>query len=236
MGEGVALRGLRPLWRLRRPRHIGSSCDVLELPAPSHARVCSLAAVLRPSAAAATGSAAFGRAGAFGARWHLHWHAIVSSRAVQARASARSQALDATCVSRKNYVAMGTPHFAPSAKFQLILQVFPTEVCKGFASKCPGGQIDRLRTDTLISLNEREREQFIAGLSRGPGIHTTGRFPGSSARGPGNGEGTGGESKEEEKKGQPSPFPGKIPGAIVHFSTFCTARPPKGIAARAAPH
>ena len=45
---------------------------------------------------------------------------------------------------------MGTPHFAPSAKFQLILQVFPTEVCKGFASKCPGGQIDRLQTDTLI--------------------------------------------------------------------------------------
>ena len=40
---------------------------------------------------------------------------------------------------------MGTPHFAPSAKFQLILQVFPTEVCKGFASKCPGGQIDLYR-------------------------------------------------------------------------------------------
>ncbi len=40
MGEGVALRGLRPLWRLRRPRHIGSSCDALELPAPSHARTC----------------------------------------------------------------------------------------------------------------------------------------------------------------------------------------------------
>jgi hypothetical protein len=41
---------------------------------------------------------------------------------------------------------MGTPHFAPSAKFQLILQVFPTEVCKGFASKCPGGQIDLYKT------------------------------------------------------------------------------------------
>ncbi len=39
MGEGVALRGLRPRWRLRRPRHIGSSCDVLELRAPSHARL-----------------------------------------------------------------------------------------------------------------------------------------------------------------------------------------------------
>ncbi len=49
----MALRGLRPLWRLRCPRHIGSSCDALELPA---------------SAAAATGSAAFGRAGAFAGR------------------------------------------------------------------------------------------------------------------------------------------------------------------------
>ena len=49
-------------------------------------------------------------------------------------------------------------------------------------------------------------------------------------------EGTGGEGKEEEKKGQPGPFSGKSPGAIVHFSTFCTARPPKRIAARAASH
>jgi hypothetical protein len=73
--------------------------------------------------------------------------------------------------------------------------------------------------------------------SHGPGPPgSTGRFPGSSGRGPGNGGGTGGESKEEEKKGQPSPFSGKIPGAIVHFSTFCTARPPKRIAARAASH
>jgi hypothetical protein len=62
--------------------------------------VCSL--VLRPSAAVATGSAAFGRAGAFGARWRLYWHAALSSRAVQSRrASARSQALVAACVSRK---------------------------------------------------------------------------------------------------------------------------------------
>jgi hypothetical protein len=35
MGEGVALRGLRPRWRLRRPRHVGFSCDVLELRDPS---------------------------------------------------------------------------------------------------------------------------------------------------------------------------------------------------------
>ena len=79
-------------------------------------RVCSLAAVLRPSAAAATGSAADGRAGAFGARWHLHWHAIVSSRAVPSRASARSQALDATCVSRKNYVVHGGASFCAERK------------------------------------------------------------------------------------------------------------------------
>ncbi len=45
---------------------------------------------------------------------------------------------------------MGTPHFAPSAKFQLILQVFPTEVCKGFASKCPGAQKTVYGPDTLI--------------------------------------------------------------------------------------
>ena len=79
-------------------------------------RVCSLAAVLRPSAAAATGSAAFGRAGAFGARWHLHWHAIVSSRAVPSRASARSQALDATCVSRKRHQVHGDASFCAERK------------------------------------------------------------------------------------------------------------------------
>ena len=52
MGGGVALRGLRPRWRLRRPRHIGSSCDVLELRAPCHARLL-----------ARSGAAAFGRSG-----------------------------------------------------------------------------------------------------------------------------------------------------------------------------
>ena len=75
---------------LRRPRHIGSSCDVLELRAPCYARLL-----------ARIGAAAFGRSGAFGARWYYACYAIVSSRAVQSRASARSQALDATCVSRK---------------------------------------------------------------------------------------------------------------------------------------
>ena len=63
-----------------------------------------------------------------------------------------------------------------------------------------------------------------------------GGSPEAQAGARGTEDGTGGESKEEEKKGQPSPFSGKIPGAIVHFSTFCTARPPKRIAARAASH
>ena len=79
-------------------------------------RVCSLAAVLRPSAAATTGSAAFGRAGAFGARWHLHWYAIVSSLAVQSRASACSQALDTTCVSRKGHQVHGDASFCAERK------------------------------------------------------------------------------------------------------------------------
>ena len=50
----------------------------------------------------------------------------------------------------KGIKSTGTPHFAPSAKFQLILQVFPTEVCKGFASKCPGGQKSVYGQDTLM--------------------------------------------------------------------------------------
>jgi hypothetical protein len=58
----------------------------------------------------------FGRAGAFGARWHLHWHASVSSRAVQSRASARSQALDATCVSRKGHQVHGDASFCAERK------------------------------------------------------------------------------------------------------------------------
>jgi hypothetical protein len=61
MGEGVALRGLRPLWRLRRPRHFGSSCEALELPAPSHARLLARigAAAFGRSTVTATGSAYF---------------------------------------------------------------------------------------------------------------------------------------------------------------------------------
>ncbi len=62
--------------------------------------------------------------------------------AVQSRASARSQALDATCVSRKNYVVHGDASFcfAPRAKFQLMLQVSPRSPSRGFASRRPGGQ------------------------------------------------------------------------------------------------
>ena len=100
-------------------------------------RVCSLAAVLRPSAAAATGSAAFGRAGAFGARWHLHWHAIVSSRAVPSRASARSQALDATCVSRKNYVVHGDASFCAERKIPTNIAGIPHRSMQGFREQMP---------------------------------------------------------------------------------------------------
>ena len=42
--------------------------------------------------------------------------------------------------------------------------------------------------------------------------------------------------KRRRRRGSPAPFLGKIAGAIVHFSTSCTARPPKRIAARAASH
>ena len=113
-------------------------------------RVCSLAAVLRPSAAAATGSAAFGRAGAFGARWHLHWHAIVSSRAVPSRASARSQALDATCVSRKNYVVHGDASFCAERKIPTNIAGIPHIVTRGFREQMPRRPNDRLQ-DTHIN-------------------------------------------------------------------------------------
>ena len=116
-------------------------------------RVCSLAAVLRPSAAAATGSAAFGRAGAFGARWHLHWHAIVSSRAVPSRASARSQALDATCVSRKNYVVHGDASFCAERKIPTNIAGIADKSSVSFrranAQEAKSNSTDR-QTDTLI--------------------------------------------------------------------------------------
>jgi hypothetical protein len=63
MGKGGPLRGLRPLWRLRRPRHIGSSCDALELRAPSHARLLarSGANMLVGKGGARTGNMAMGQ-------------------------------------------------------------------------------------------------------------------------------------------------------------------------------
>ncbi len=73
-------------------------------------------------------SAAFGRAGAFGARWYLHWHAIVSSRAVQSRASARSQALDATCVSRKRHQVHGDASFCAERKIPTNIAGIPDKV------------------------------------------------------------------------------------------------------------
>jgi hypothetical protein len=121
------------------PHAIFSSC-------PLHVtRVCSLAAVLRPSAAAATGSAA----GAFGARWHLHWHAIVSSRAVQARASARSQALDATCVSRKRHQVHGDASFCAEREILINIVGIPD---KGTVQsrRANAQEAKSTSTDTLI--------------------------------------------------------------------------------------
>ena len=46
---------------------------------------------------------------------------------------------------------------------------------------------------------------------------------------PGNGErrrGRGARVKRRRRRGSPAPYLGKIAGAIVHFSTSCTARPP----------
>ena len=130
-------------------------------------RVCSLAAVLRPSAAATTGSAAFGRAGAFGARWHLHWHAIVSSRAVPSRASARSQALDATCVSRKNYVVHGDASFCAERKIPTNIAGIPHIVTRGFREQMPRRPNRPLRTDRHINRME--------GLQRAE--NPTGEYP-----------------------------------------------------------
>jgi hypothetical protein len=47
---------------------------------------------------------------------------------------------------------------------------------------------------------------------------------------PGPGErrrGRGARVKRRRRRGSPAPYLGKIAGAIVHFSTSCTARPPK---------
>ena len=119
MGEGVALRGLRPR------------------------------------------SAAFGRAGAFGARWHLHWHAIVSSRAVQSRASARSQALDATCVSRKRHQVHGDASFCAERKTSFCAErKIPTNIAgishrsmQGFREQMPKRPEERLQDKHILKSN-----------------------------------------------------------------------------------
>ena len=131
MGEGVALRGLRPRWRLRLPRHIGSSCDVLELRAPScHARLlarsgaaafgCGLRPQLplaaRPSAALAPSAPAGTCIG------------MRLSRAGQFKL-ARLLALKPwtpRAFRAKSFKSFEAPANAPSAKFQLILQVLRT--------------------------------------------------------------------------------------------------------------
>ena len=68
-----------------------------------------------------------------------------------------------------------------------------------------------------------------------PGLHWA--IPRKLRPGPGERR-TGREArvKRRRRRGSPAPYLGKIAGAIVHFSTSCTARPPKRIAARAASH
>ena len=156
MGVGVAVRGLRPLWRLRRQRHIGSSCDVLVLPAPCYARLL-----------ARSGAAAFGRSGhwqrGLRPRWRLRrplalasisMRRIVWSRAVQSRASARSQALDATCVSRtgKGHQVHGGASFCAERKIPTNIARIADKVTRGFREQMPRRPNRTLqdRQDTLI--------------------------------------------------------------------------------------
>jgi hypothetical protein len=153
MGEGVALRGLRWRWRLRRPRHIGSSCDVLESSARSKSRAsadsarshrCCGRRPQRPLAARPL------------QRWHLQWHAIVSSRAVQSRASARSQALDATCVSRKNYyVVHGDASFCAERKIPTNIAGIADIVTAGLRANArrPEERLQTRHTNRIQSLN-----------------------------------------------------------------------------------
>jgi hypothetical protein len=110
---------------------------------------CSRAArSMSRASARSSGAAAFGRAGAFGGRLHLHFHAIVSSRAVQSRASARSQALDATCVSRQNYVVHGDASFCAERKIPLATNIAGTadKVTTGFREQMPRRPEERLQT------------------------------------------------------------------------------------------
>ncbi len=140
LGWGVQYRS-RPLCCFRRlsgplARHgnVGSSCDALELPAPSHARL-----LARSGAAVAF---KFGRTGSG------HWQRGRRPRWRLRRPLALALACNclepgsplnlARLLARKPWTprafrAKGiksteTPHFAPSAKFQLMLQarVFPT--------------------------------------------------------------------------------------------------------------
>ena len=102
---------------------------------------------LRPQRPApATGSAAFGRAGAFGAHRHFDCYAIVSSRAVQSRASARSQALDATCVSRKRHQVHGDASFCAERKIPTNIAGISHRSMQGFREQMPRRPEERLRT------------------------------------------------------------------------------------------
>ncbi len=85
-GEKFVRRAMRA-WRLRRQRHIGYSCDYIELLAPHHARM------LAPSGSAAFGrspadDAASGRAGASGAS-----STLLGMRVCRRSASSRARLL-----------------------------------------------------------------------------------------------------------------------------------------------
>ena len=143
MGEGVALRGLRPLWRLRRPGHIGSSCDALELRAPCHARLL-----------ARSGAAAFGRSG--------HWQRGLRPRWRLRRPLALALACDClepgSPISRvcslaspgrhvrfaQKYVVHGDASFCAERKIPTNIAGIADKVTTGFREQMPRRPEERL--------------------------------------------------------------------------------------------
>ncbi len=150
----VALRGLRPLWRLRRPRHIRSSCDALEPPAPSHARLL-----------AGSGAAAFGRSG--------HWQ-----RGLRPRGSLRhplALALACHClepgspnsrgrhVRFKNYVVRGDASFCAERKIPTTIARIADKGMQGFREQMPRRPGERLQ-DKHNKLDASRRAEKRRGL------------------------------------------------------------------------
>ena len=178
MREGVALRGLRPLWRLRRPRHIGSSCDALELRARSHARLL-----------ARSGAAAFGRSG--------HWQrglrrplapSAPAGTCIGMRLSRAGQSNLARLLARKPWTprafrakgikSTGTPHFAPSAKFQLILQVLPTKLRFDLGEQMPK-EARRGPSPAMVNINRIQSFNPSLFLKKGGFQDLNGTFNGT---------------------------------------------------------